>query len=476
MSNPRVLIVGAGISGLSTAWWLAERGVEVEIWEAGEGPGGKIQTTREQGYTTERSASLIVNHRPQVDEMIRKAGLQPAIRRRPASLHRYLLHDNQLLRVPTQPHKLLTTPLWSWRGKWRLATEWLIPRQAQGNESAADFVRRRLGQEILDTAFAPFINGTLASDPEQTEAASVLPRLTELEQRYGSLTLGMFAHRLWKTKSRRAITADTFSFSGGMSRLITQLASTPGVRLRCRTRVNRITRHKEGWRIEAEQSGEHCSLIAEQLIISTPAGAGARLLEEIDPKLAHELRQICYAPISVAHLGFAEAQIAHPLDGSGFLVPPKTGLSLTGNLWMSSLFPQRAPNGKVLLSSYLGSAQRPEIMTWSDAQIADHIVTSLRPLIGLKGTPEYVRVDRHAEGLPLYYGSYRALQARIAQRAAGHPGLHLNGNYQQGVSIRERIYQGLETANRVINSLGSKPDSLTTSQPPFQSRWQTDQS
>ncbi|MCU7815023.1 MAG: protoporphyrinogen oxidase [Candidatus Thiodiazotropha sp. (ex Rostrolucina anterorostrata)] len=207
MSETSVLIVGGGISGLSTAWWLAQQGVSVEVWEADERAGGKIRTTREAGYTTERAAGLLVNFRNEIDQLIQQAGLTHHKRVRDQSLNRYLVHRGELTQVPMLMPALLASPLWSLSAKLRLMTEILIPRGHQDDETVSTFIERRLGKEILDTAMDPFVSGTLASDPDLAEARSVLPRLKLLEQRYGSLTMGMLVNRL--LKRRRANKADT---------------------------------------------------------------------------------------------------------------------------------------------------------------------------------------------------------------------------------------------------------------------------
>ncbi|MBG7600958.1 MAG: protoporphyrinogen oxidase, partial [Gammaproteobacteria bacterium] len=204
MSHTDVLIIGGGISGLSTAWWLAQQGIEVEVWEADERPGGKIRTHCEDGYMTEQAAGLLVNFRPEIDSLIKESGLENSLRQRDDQLNRYIVHQGKLTQVPMLLPALLSSPLWSLPAKLRLMTEIFISRGSDEGETVSEFVRRRLGQEVLDTAMDPFISGTLASDPDLAEAQSVLPRLTALESRYGSLTAGMLVNRV--LKRRRANT------------------------------------------------------------------------------------------------------------------------------------------------------------------------------------------------------------------------------------------------------------------------------
>jgi oxygen-dependent protoporphyrinogen oxidase len=462
MEHPQVLIIGAGISGLSTAWWLAQDGISVEIWEAGTSPGGIIKTTRESGYLTERAAGLIVNYRPEIDRLIAQSGLSASKRTRPDNLNRYVVHKGQLISVPMQIKGLASSPLWSWQAKLRLLLEGFIPRGHQSDESASQFISRRLGKEMLETAFDPFIAGTLASDPELAEARSVLPRLTALEQRYGSITLGVLINSLIKKKRRRANNADTFSFQGGMSELTTRLSLTPGVNILYGMRVEDITPAGQEWRIHAtSSSGTHTRQVA-QVVITTPADSTASLLADLDRPLSRLLSDIRYAPVSIAHIGFDKRHVNHPLDGTGFLVPKKAQLSFNGNLWMSRLFPDRAPEDKTLLTSYLGGARHADIVDWSNERIVNELLSQLSPLMGLQGEAEYIRIDRHIQGLPLYHGQHHAKIEAIRSRLAQHAGLHLTANYLEGVSVRDRIFQGSKTAALIRGSLPRSLYNATT--------------
>ena len=451
MSDTQVLIIGGGISGLSTAWWLTQSGIDVELWEADGEAGGKIRSTREQGYLTERAAGLLVNFRPQVDQLIRRAGLEGRKRGRNHGLNRYLVHRGRLAVVPMRLPALALSPLWSRQAKLRLLREILIPRGGGSDESVADFIRRRLGDEILETAIDPFVTGTLASDPDRASARAVLPRLTALEQRYGSITLGMLVNRV--LKRRRANLADTFSFQDGMSDLIRALSGTPGLRLRTGTRAEGVERTADGWQATAATPLGPRRVRAHQLVICTPADSAATLLRPLDRELASGLAEIEYAPLSVLHLGLARHRIRHPLDGSGFLVPRREGLAFNGNLWMSHLFPDRAPAGQVLLSSYIGGARNPRQAGRPLQQLLDDTLGGLERLLGLRGDPDYVRLDRHPRALPLYHGDYPAHTAAIGERLTRHPGLYLSANYLGGVSVRERLFQGLQTARRIERAL-----------------------
>jgi oxygen-dependent protoporphyrinogen oxidase len=449
--NTQVVIIGGGISGLSTAWWLAQKGIAVELWESQQRIGGKIHSHKAQGYLTEDAAALLVNYRPQVDQLIHTLGLERDKQQRDEKLNRYIIQHNRLIPVPLRMPALLASPLWSLPAKLRLMAEPFIPKGSHTGETVSAFIKRRLGQKILDTAMDAFVSGTLASDPDLAEAQSVLPRLTALEQRYGSLTMGMFINRV--IKRRRANSAETFSFTNGMEQLVQALAQCPLVTIRTGIQVTSIRHEASRWIIQADKENMHLRIQVPQMVLSTPAYTSASLLQPVDEPLAALLSGIDYAPVGVLHLGMKTGNIRHKLDGTGFLVSKHNDLSLNGNLWMSTLFPHRAPAGKALLSSYLGGIRHPDQLEKTDEQLVSGVLDDLRPLMHIKGDADFIKVTRHTKGLPLYHGQYRSRLAQINTRLQALKGLNLNANYIGGVSVRERIYQGQCTAQTIATSL-----------------------
>ena len=456
MNDVDVLVVGGGVSGLASAWWLARTGLSVAVWERARRPGGKIRSHCQDGYTTERAAALIMNFRPEVNQLLAETGLDASkILRGPCS-NRYLVRDGRLLPLPMTLAAMIASPMWSWRARLRMALEPFIPKGRREHETVAEFIRRRLGRDMLEQAMEPYVAGPLASSPELAEARAVLPRLTALEQRYGSLALGVLVHKMLRRRS--ACATEAFSFAGGMSALVDSLVGTPGVAFRAGCEVTALQPTHDGWRVSATRAGSECTLHARQLVLSVPAHAAASLLAPLDSELGGLLAGIDYAPLSVVHLGLDRDTVRHPLDGTGFLVPRSQRESrvLSGNLWMSALFPARAPDAKVLLTSYLGGTRRPEAAEWDDERSVSKVLSVLEPLLGLRGAPEMVRVDRHRRGLPLYHGAYQGRMQAIDERVARLPGLCLAANYQDGVSIRDRIVCGHAIARRVCTALGHR--------------------
>ncbi|MEE8428150.1 MAG: protoporphyrinogen oxidase, partial [Gammaproteobacteria bacterium] len=400
-----------------------------------------------------RAAALLMNFRPEVTDLIRAAALESKKTRRniAAEARRYLLYQGELKALPMRLGGLVCSPLWSLRAKLRLLAEPFMPAGRDVDESVSQFITRRLGAEVLEKAMEPFIAGTLAADPDHASATATLPRLTALECRYGSITAGILMNRILRRKT--GCVTDTFSFQNGMSTLVHTLAETPGIFVRKGHRVRSLIKGRNHWQVTATTAGDEQTVQARQVVLATPAPVAADLLAPLNSELAALLRGIQYAPLGVVHLGFDRAAIDHPLDGTGFLTPRQAGLPISGNLWMSSLFPDRAPPGKVLLTTYMGGARLPQVLTWNDERMIDETINSLRPLLGLKGDPEMVRIDRHRHALPLYYGAYQARLQAIAKQLQQLPGLHVEANYHGGVSVRDRIARGRALAERIAATM-----------------------
>ncbi len=451
MSDVDVLVVGGGISGLAVARLAAQRGLRTEVWEKEARPGGQIATDRRCGYLTERAAAMVLNFRPEVSQFMRDFDLADSRIMRDGMANRYLVDHGRLLPVPSKIGAMMFSPLWSTKGKLRLLAEPFIPRGNSENETVAEFVCRRLGREVLEKAMGPFITGPLASDPDLASALATLPRLTALEKRYGSLTLGVFVHRV--LRRRTAIETEAFSFQGGMSTLTKSLAHSVGVHFHAQHSVTELFARGNAWTIHATSPRGERSIRAKQVVLCIPADVAANLLEPVDTELAGLLSGIEYAPISVVHTGFPEQALSRPLNGAGFLVPRGEGGMVTGCSWMSNMYPGRAPAGKLLLSSYLGGACAPVAASLNEEQSTTATMQTLRSLLRIKGDPDMVHVDRHPRGLPLYHGAYPARMRAIDERLRLAPGLHLEANYRGGISIRDRILCAFRAVERIESAL-----------------------
>jgi len=422
--------------------------MRVEVWESESRPGGKIESSSQNGYVTEKGAAMLLNFRPDVSRFLADADLESTKQPRAEVDHRYVVSGSGLKEIPMKMGALLMSDVWSTRAKLRMLLEPFIAKGGHHDETVGQFVRRRLGPEVLDKAMGPYVAGIYASDPELANAKSVLPRLVALEQRYGSIAMGAFVHRVLRRKTATA--TEAFSFQGGMETLAQRLANAAGVCFRGEHTVTDLSRTRDGWRVVANTSTGERVVHAAQLVLSTPAYAAAELLREQSAELSTLLDGIEYASLNVVHTGYARGAIEHPLDGNGFLAQGLGGTPLIGSMWISSLFDRRAPAGRALLSNYVGGALYPDAATWSDARLLDATMTALRPLLGIRSDPEMVRIDRHRRAMPLYHGDYCRRMQHLKELLATQPGLYLAANYRDGIAVRDRLGAAMQTASIVI--------------------------
>jgi oxygen-dependent protoporphyrinogen oxidase len=449
-----VLIIGGGISGLSAAWWLSQHGVRSILLEAAQRSGGMIDSTDQDGYLTDHAASMILNFDSTVCRFIADSGLQKhRVNRSPVN-KRYVLKKGALIEVPINIREMLYSDLFSLKTRIQLITEAFRFGRQPERESVASFIRRRLGQEILDLAIDPYVSAVLACDPEKACARSTLPRLTALESEFGSLTAGVLIKKLLPGKT--GLPQEAFSFAGGMKTLTDTLSQNRRTEIHTGQRVVAVEPLKSGWRVTSQDNNSESEFHARHIIFSTPADIASALLKPVEPALSGLLNQIEYAPIAQIHLGFDRRAFSKPLDGNGFLVPSREKIPIRGSLWLSNLVENRAPKGKLLTSNFIGGACQAGALKNTDGILVDQTLSALQKLCGLKGSPEMVRINRHHQGLPLYHGNYHQLTQAINRQASRCNGLHFVSNYLQGISIRDRIIQARIVADHINTSTTEK--------------------
>ena len=433
------VVVGAGIAGLAAACGLRRRGLEVAVCEAGPRAGGVAQTECAEGYVFERGPNTFrVN--PALRDLLAERGLDAKlVGASPASRERFLLEGGRLVTVPLGPVAFARTPLLSARGKLRLLREPWVPRQDIPGESAAAFVARRLGPEVAERLVAPFLIGIYAGDARRLAAESVFAGLVEHERTHGSIARGLLASAARRGPRGRP---GIFSAQDGVSELVQSLADELGPSLRLATPVESLRPGADAW--EVETPGE--TLRARRVVAATPAREAAALLRKLDDESARLLEGIEYAPVASLSFGVDPAGARERVRGFGFLVPPSRESALLGCLFMSQLFPDRAPPGRELLSVLAGGTFHPELLDLADDVLADRVRDALIRVLGLRGEIRRLGVTRWPRAVPQPVAGHRERIAAVRARLAALPSLALAGAHLDGVAFADAAASGTSAA------------------------------
>ncbi|HZN26271.1 MAG TPA: protoporphyrinogen oxidase [Burkholderiales bacterium] len=448
-----VLVIGAGISGLTAAFLLQRKGLRVEVVEAAARVGGVIGTERGQGVLYERGPNSILDTHPRIGELVDTLGLTPErVEANRLASRRYIVRDGRLAPLPTSPPAFLKTSVFSWRSKLRLLREpFVAPAPAGEEESLSHFVERRLGRELLDYAVEPFVAGIYAGNPDELSLPAAFPRLHALEQRYGSLIKGQVlgARERARQSGRSKNTASSFAFRSGMQTLPDAFARAIGS-VRTRARATRIRPEHAGRLVVSVEGAERVfEARAGTVVLAVPAYRAAELLREPAPEAARALAEIPYAPVASVALAFARADVAHPLDGFGFLAPRVEKRRILGSLFSSTMFEGRAPDGEVLLTTFVGGRRNPAIVESAEDEIVRCVREELADLAGARGTPRFCGVTRWHAAIPQYTLGHLGRVERAKAAEALVPGLYLCGSYAGGVSVGDCIGSAVATVERI---------------------------
>ncbi|MGZ9013606.1 MAG: protoporphyrinogen oxidase [Burkholderiales bacterium] len=455
-SDTDVLVVGAGISGLTTAYLLRQHGFRVELIDAAPCAGGVIATEKRDGLLYERGPNSILDTHPCIGGLLEKLGIAgERIDTRPVASRRYVVRNGCLMALPTSPPAFLKTRLFSVKGKLRLAREPFVrPAPAGAEESVTQFVSRRLGRELLDYAIEPFVAGVYAGNPDELSLAAAFPKLHALEQRYGSLIKGQIkgARERARRSDHAKNVARSFSFQRGMQTLTDALAESAGP-IQVSSRARTIEREQQS-RLTAqlESGGEFNRIDARAVVLAVPADAAADLLRAHLPDAAQALESIVYAPVASVVCAYRRADVSHPLDGFGFLVPRVEQRSILGSLFSSSMFEGRAPDGVALLTTFVGGRRNPSFALEREDLIIARVVDELRDLVGA-GDPIATAVTRWPRAIPQYTLGHPDRVRRAEQSEHALPGLFLCASYRGGVSVGDCIKSAHETADKVSRYL-----------------------
>ncbi|MGI9105433.1 MAG: protoporphyrinogen oxidase [Pyrinomonadaceae bacterium] len=494
----RIVVIGGGISGLAAAHQLTRRDAahdggggggdaapEVLLLEASGRLGGTIRTYRRDGFILEGGPDAFISEKPEALELAKGIGLEShLLETNEAHRRSFIVRGGRLRPVPEGFHLLapsrfwpfVTTDIFSWAGKARMALDLFLPRRVQVNgdddESLAQFVRRRFGQEALERMAQPMVGGIYTADPEHLSLRATMPRFLDMERAHRSIIRAMWhASRRVSNEQSRATSGARYSlflsFDGGMQMLTDRLAAqlpVETVRLGTRVEALRFDSQTRQWKLRvsaheatngtgAKLSDE--TIVADAVCLALPAHASAKLLGGVEAKLAGELAAIPYASTATVNLAFRRADIPHPLDGFGFVVPFVERLSVIACSFSSVKFPHRAPEGTALLRAFVGGALQPEMYALDEDAIIAAVLADLRALLRIECPPLFAHVEKWPRSMAQYHLGHLARVARIREQLQRFPTLQLAGNAYGGAGIPDCIRSGHTAAAELLSQLSS---------------------
>ena len=451
-SSVDVIVVGGGIAGLSAGYELHTRGVRVAILERAAHAGGVILSEQVDGFTIDAGPDALLTQKPEAVQLCEAIGLgnrlvptrppRLAFIQRGGRLH--TLPAASVLGIPTAFGPFLRTQLFSWSGKLRMGAEiFVAPRRDGADESIGQFIGRRFGDEAVTYLAEPLLAGIHAGDVNRLSVRALFPRLVETEAQHGSLL------RAFRRSAAPAQPDGAFrSLPGGLSEMVCALvAALPSGALRVNSPVTAFTGCAGGpFRVDTETDR---AIEARAIIFSTPAYVTGALVNDLDAGLAALCHEVPYASTATIALAFPRAAVAHPLHGSGFVVPRTEGTGILAASWLSSKWPHRAPENRVLLRTFVGGARDPWALSDSDDELIDRSLRALTPLLGIGAAPLLARVYRFDRASAQHEVGHLARVAAIDRALARHPGLFITGSGFRGVGIPDCIADARVTARHV---------------------------
>ena len=473
----KVVIIGGGISGLSTAYSL-ERVIEQSgdeltytLFEKGTRLGGNIVTEEEKGFVVEGGPDCFISEKPWALALCKELGLKGEIictndeHRKTFVLWKRKLHElpeGVILMVPTKIVPILWSTLISFPGKIRMGMEYFIPkRKSNEDESLGSFVRRRLGKEALTKIAEPLIAGIHAGDPETMSIRSSFPRFVDLEQNYGSLIKGMLARMVeakkWKKKSTGEKITMFMTLKGGVATLTNTIASSLSIGSTIQGKeITGISRSDVNGRTPSYTisfAGGDDAVKADAVIIAAPAYAAANLLKHLDPSLADQLMEIPYASTATVSIAYKKEDVSHPLNGFGFVIPKVENRRIMAATWTSVKFSYRAPGDSVLIRCFVGGALNENLVSLSDEEMIKMVREELKDIMGIGAKPILSRVFRFHKAMPQYTIGHEEKVSKIEQMVNEHDGLFLTGSAYRGIGISDCVHNGEITAKKVFEYL-----------------------
>jgi len=451
----KIVILGAGISGLTTAYFLYKENYDITILEKRNEVGGSMESIWEGGFLFDRGPNSGLETTPLIGTLVEDLGLQDQLMYASKEGNkRYILRNNRLHPLPMSPPAFIKTKLFSTRAKLRLIAEPLMGKSDDGYyESIAEFVTRRLGREFLDYAINPFVAGVYAGNPEELSVKSAFPKLFALEEEYGGLIVGTIKS-IKKRKQRAEKSkqdAQMFSFKDGMQALPKAIADKLGNNVITSSEITSLQKNENGYSIFFSRDGVEQKIDCDIVLSTIPAYAASCLFNNFDEGLSKHLSEIYYPPVLALFLGYKKSDIGQPLDGFGFLIPSKEKKSFLGAIWSSVIFPNRAIDGTAAFTLFIGGSRNPEIENMDKELLVKKVKEEFHHLMKISSEPIFESQRFWQKAIPQYNIGYIEHENYFDEFEKKFSGIILGGNYRGGISVGDCIKNSEILVSKIKN-------------------------
>lgn len=462
----RIVVIGAGIAGLAAAHYIKKGldgapNTEVMVLERFVKAGGSISTYEVDEFILELGPDMFLTEKPEALQFCKELGLEDKIiGTNEACRSSFVAHEGKLHRLPVgfamfAPGELgpfFSSELFTWPGKLRMAMEMFVPKAPAGtDESLAQFVRRRLGQEALERVAQPMVGGIYTADPELLSLRATIPRFQDLEQKHGSIIRGLAATRK-KSTDAGARYSMFASLERGLGQIVDRAVESLGDAVRYQCAVVGVEKGARGKAFDVILA-RGTILPCDGVVIASPSYTAGDLLAGMDPELCHSLKKIQYASSAVLNLIYNRYDIPHDLDGFGFVVPAKEKRNILACSFSSVKFAGRCPPEQAILRVFVGGALQPELLDLTDEQTECLIWEDLHTYLGIEAIPMLSLITRYPRAMPQYHIGHLDLIDQIERRVEDYPGLALAGNAYRGVGLPDCIRSGKLAAERVLKAI-----------------------
>lgn len=455
-SDKKIVIIGAGISGLTAAYLLNKEGFNVTVLEQKDFVGGSIETIKENGFLFDRGPNSGLETTPLIQKIVEELKLNDQfVYANKEGNKRYILRNGVLHALPMSPPAFIKSKLFSGKAKLRLMCEPFVGKSKDGYyQSIAEFVTRRLGKEFLDYAINPFVAGVYAGRPEELSVKSAFPKLYALEEEYGGIIWGSIRSIRKRKRSKEVSkqSAKMFSFKDGMKVLPEAITKKLGEGVKTGVEVLSVRKTSEGkYGVTYKDAGQSLTLLADIVLSTMPAFKAIDLLGHFDDELVKHLNEIYYPPVLVVYLVYNKSAIGHPLDGFGFLIPEKEDRSFLGAIWSSVIFPNRTDEDKAAFTLFIGGSRDAGFVDDVEQKVIDRARKEFEKIMKIKDLPIHTSKRFWAKAIPQYNIGYVEHENYFDHFEKDNKGIILGGNYRGGISVGDCIKNAELVVNKIKN-------------------------